>query len=317
VIITTEPQEWSAFLDQARHRGKQVGLHLTMGALHAGHRANIRRAAAECDVVGVTIFVNPLQFGPSEDFAAYPRDVDGDAAQAEEAGADIVLAPSTPSMYPEEPLVTVRVKQVGEILEGRHRPGHFDGVATVVTKFFGLSGRCRAYFGEKDYQQLVIVRRLVADLSLPVEVVACPTVREPDGLALSSRNAYLGPAERTAARVLYFSLLNGKRAIEEHGSRAPAEVRAAMLEVASREELFELDYAEAVNASTLQVPAVLTGEARLLVAGRVGTARLIDNVAAEVPLRENLPVAGAERQELQEEGGSHSSNRPAPVRAGD
>ena len=189
----------SAFLDQARREGKQVGLHLTMGALHAGHRANIRRAAAECDVVAATIFVNPLQFGPSEDFGSYPRDLAGDAAEVEEAGADIVLAPETAAMYPEEPLVTVRVKRLGDILEGRHRPGHFDGVATIVAKFFALSGPCRAYFGEKDYQQLVIVRRLVTDLSLPIEVVACPTVREPDGLALSSRNAYLGPSRTTGS----------------------------------------------------------------------------------------------------------------------
>jgi pantoate--beta-alanine ligase len=269
-----------AFLDQARLDGKQVGLHLTMGALHAGHRANIRRAVAECDVVAATIFVNPLQFGPSEDFASYPRDLAADAAQAEEAGADIVLAPQTDALYPEEPLVTVQVKRLGDILEGRHRPGHFDGVATIVAKFFAISGPCRAYFGEKDYQQLVVVRRLVTDLSLPIEVVACPTVREPDGLALSSRNAYLGPAERLAARALYWSLLAGKRAMEEQGLTNPAAVQGAMLAVARREELFEPDYAEVVDPSTLEVPPVLTGEARLLVAGRTGKARLIDNVAA-------------------------------------
>ena len=280
MILTTEPKEWSAFLDQARQDGKQVGLHLTMGALHAGHRSNIRRAAAECDVVAVTIFVNPLQFGPHEDFGAYPRDLAGDAAQAEEAGADIVLAPGTTAMYPDEPLVTVHVKQLGEILEGRHRPGHFDGVATIVTKFLALSGPCRTYFGEKDYQQLVIVHRLVSDLSLPVEVVACPTVREPDGLALSSRNAYLGPAERVAARALYWSLLAGKRTVEEQGTTDPADVQAAMLEAARGEELLDLDYAEVVDPVTLQVPPVLSGEARLLVAGRVGKARLIDNVSA-------------------------------------
>lgn len=280
MITTTEPQEMSAFLDQARREGKQVGLHLTMGALHAGHRANIRRAAAECDVVAATIFVNPLQFGPSEDFGSYPRDLAGDAAQVEEAGADIVLAPETAAMYPEEPLVTVRVKRLGDILEGRHRPGHFDGVATIVAKFFALSGPCRAYFGEKDYQQLVIVRRLVTDLSLPIEVVACPTVREPDGLALSSRNAYLGPPERLAARALYWSLLAGKRAMEEQGLTNPAAVQAAMLAVAGREDRFEPDYAEVVDPSTLEVPPVLSGETRLLVAGRIGKARLIDNVAA-------------------------------------
>jgi pantoate--beta-alanine ligase len=280
VIVTSDPQEMRAFLDQARLDGKQVGLHLTMGALHAGHRANIRRAVAECDVVAATIFVNPLQFGPSEDFASYPRDLAADAAQAEEAGADIVLAPQTDALYPEEPLVTVQVKRLGDILEGRHRPGHFDGVATIVAKFFAISGPCRAYFGEKDYQQLVVVRRLVTDLSLPIEVVACPTVREPDGLALSSRNAYLGPAERLAARALYWSLLAGKRAMEEQGLTNPAAVQGAMLAVARREELFEPDYAEVVDPSTLEVPPVLTGEARLLVAGRTGKARLIDNVAA-------------------------------------
>jgi pantoate--beta-alanine ligase len=280
VKLTTEPEEWSAYLDQVRQDRKQVGVHLTMGALHAGHRANIRRAAGECDVVAVTIFVNPLQFGPHEDFGAYPRDLAGDVAQAEEAGADIVLAPETKTIYPDEPLVTVRVEQLADILEGRHRPGHFDGVATIVTKFLALSGPCRAYFGEKDYQQLVIVRRLVSDLSLPVEVVGCPTVREPDGLALSSRNAYLGPAEREAATALYWSLLAGKRAVEEQGATSPNAVRAAMLEVAGAEKLFDLDYAEVVDAVTLQVPPVLSGEARLLIAGRVGKARLIDNVAA-------------------------------------
>ena len=153
-------------------------------------------------------------------------------------------------------------------------------MATIVTKFLALSGPCRAYFGEKDYQQLVIVRRLVSDLSLPVEVVACPTVREPDGLALSSRNAYLGPAERVAARALYWSLLAGKRALEEEGTTRPSEVRAAMVEVAGREDLFDLDYAEVVDPVTLEVPPALSGEARLLVAGRVGKARLIDNVGA-------------------------------------
>jgi len=280
VIITGEPQELRSFLDQARRDEKRVGLHLTMGALHGGHRANIRRAAAECDVVAVTIFVNPLQFGPSDDFRAYPRDLAADYAQAEQAGADIVLAPDTVAMFPEEPLVTVRVKQLGEILEGRERPGHFEGVATIVAKFFAVCGPCYAYFGEKDYQQLLVVRRLVDDLSLPVEVVACPTVREPDGLALSSRNAYLSPVERVAARTLYWSLLAGKRAIEEQRLTSVADVRAAMTAVAGGEELLQLDYAEVRDPFTLDVPAAISGAARLLVAGRVGKARLIDNVAA-------------------------------------
>jgi pantoate--beta-alanine ligase len=282
MIITDKPQDLRTFLDEARRAGKSVGFHPTLGALHGGHRSNIRRAAAECDLVAVSIFVNPLQFGPNEDFESYPRDLDNDYAQAEEAGADIVLAPPMDAMFPEEPVVTVRVKHLGEVLEGHHRPGHFDGVATIVTKLFGITGPCYAYFGEKDYQQLVIVRRLVADLSLPVGVVPCTTVREPDGLALSSRNEYLTPIERGAAPVLYWSLLAGKRAVEEQGATNVADVRAAMVEVAEREKLFQLEYAEVVSPQSLAVPPVISTESRLLIAGRVGKVRLIDNVAANV-----------------------------------
>jgi len=280
VIVTKEPQSLSVFLDEARRAGKKVGVHMTMGALHGGHRSNIRRAAAECDVVAVTIFVNPLQFGPGEDFGSYPRDLDRDCAQAEEAGADIVLAPSTVAIFPEEPLVTVRVKRLADVLEGALRPGHFDGVATVVTKLLSICGPCAAYFGEKDYQQLVVVRHLVTDLSLPVLVEPCPTVREPDGLALSSRNDYLSREERVVARALYWSLLAGKRAIEEQGVTKVAEVEAAMMEVAGREELFRPDYAVVASPSDLTPPLEVSGEVRLLIAGRIGKARLIDNVAA-------------------------------------
>jgi pantoate--beta-alanine ligase len=282
MIITHKPQDLRTFLDEARRAGKRVGFHPTMGALHGGHRSNIRRAAAECDVVAVSIFETPLQFGLNEDFESYPRDLDNDYGQAEEAGADIVVAPPVDAMFPEEPVVTVRVKHLGDVLEGHYRPGHFDGVATVVTKLFGLSGHCYAYFGEKDYQQLVIVRRLVADLSSPVVVVPCSTVREPDGLALSSRNEYLTPIERAAAPVLYWSLLAGKRAAEEQRVTSVADVRAAMVEVAGREKLFQLEYAEAVDALSLAVPPVISTEIRLLIAGRIGKVRLIDNVAANV-----------------------------------
>jgi pantoate--beta-alanine ligase len=282
MIITDKPPDLRTFLDEARRAGKSVGFHPTMGGLHGGHRSNIRRAAAECDVVAVSIFVNALQFGPNEDFASYPRDLDNDCAQAEEAGADIVLAPPVDAMFTEEPVVTVGVKHLGDVLEGRHRPGHFDGVATIVTKLFGLSGPCFAYFGEKDYQQLVIVRRLVTDLSSPVVVAPCLTVREPDGLALSSRNGYLTPIERAAAPILYWALLAGKRAVEERGVTSVADVRAAMVEVADREKLFQLDYAEVVGALSLAVPPVISTEIRLLIAGRIGKVRLIDNVAANV-----------------------------------
>jgi pantoate--beta-alanine ligase len=251
-----------------------------MGALHAGHLSLIRRAAADCDVVAVSDYVNPLQFGPSEDLTAYPRDIAADCRLAAEVGAHLVFAPTTGELWPEPPLTTVRIEGLTEPLEGRFRPGHFDGVATIVTKLFALSGPCSAYFGEKDFQQLVVIRRLVSDLSLPTEVIGCPTVRDPDGLALSSRNAYLDPAERAAAPQLYYALLAGKRAVEDDGERDPDRVVEAMARCLSREPRFVLDYAEVVDPDRLTRPDVIRGEVRLLVAARLGRARLIDNVAA-------------------------------------
>lgn len=243
-------------LDAARAAGRTVGLVPTMGALHAGHASLIRRSAAECDLTAVTVFVNPLQFGPAEDFAAYPRDLSGDIDVAAGAGAEVLFAPLVEEMYPGgAPAVSVAV--AGEdVLEGASRPGHFDGVATVVAKLFNLAGACRAYFGEKDWQQLGVVRRLVADLSFPVEVVACPTVREADGLALSSRNVRLSAAERRAATVLYRALQAGA---------ASDDPRRVMAEVVATEPLATLDYAEALPD-------------RLVIAARVGSVRLIDNV---------------------------------------
>jgi pantoate--beta-alanine ligase len=278
VIVTAEPEQLRAILNGARAEGKQAGFHPTMGALHGGHRANIRQMAAECDIAAVSIYVNPLQFGPGEDFAAYPRDLESDLAQAAEAGADVVLAPRPE--FAGQPLTTVHVGQLTEVLEGARRPGHFDGVATIVTKLFAIVGPCFAYFGEKDFQQLAVVRQLVADLCLPVAVVGCQTVREPDGLALSSRNAYLSEAERAAAPVLYWSLLAGKRAIDEAGERDGERVRQAMLAVAARQPRLELDYAAVVSPATLAVVSEISSEVRLVIAGRIGRTRLIDNVAA-------------------------------------
>ena len=186
-----------------------MGLVPTMGALHAGHLSLIRRAAADCDVVAVTDYVNPLQFGPAEDLGAYPRRLDEDCRLAAGAGADLLFAPTPDDMWPDPPRTSVRVAGLTERMEGRSRPGHFDGVATIVAKLFALSGPCRAYFGEKDFQQLAVIRRLARDLSLPVEIIGCPTVRDPDGLALSSRNAYLDAAERAAAPCLYYGLAGG------------------------------------------------------------------------------------------------------------
>jgi pantoate--beta-alanine ligase len=273
--------EVRAHLDRARADGCTVGFVPTMGYLHDGHASLLRTARAETDVVVLSIFVNPLQFAPDEDLDAYPRDLTGDTALAAAAGCDLVFAPSTREMYPEPVLTTVSVREVSAPLEGRTRPTHFDGVATVVTKLFSIIGPCRAYFGEKDFQQLAVVRRLVADLSLPVEVVGCATVREDDGLAMSSRNAYLSAAERAAAPVLHRALRAGLAAVEGLETD-PAAVRAAMAAVIEAEPLARLDYAEVVDAATFQVPDPLAGEVRLLVAARFGGARLIDNVGATV-----------------------------------
>jgi pantoate--beta-alanine ligase len=281
VIVTEEPEHFRRLMDDARSSGRAVGFHPTMGALHGGHRANIRQMAAECGTVAISIFVNPLQFGPGEDFSSYPRQLDADLATAEQAGAEVVFVPAPDAMFPSPPLVTVRAGALADHWEGRRRPGHFDGVATVVTKLLALAGPCHAYFGEKDYQQLVIVRRLVTDLSLPVVVVACPTVRETDGLAMSSRNRYLSEAERAASPVLYWSLLAGKRAIEEKRVTDAARVEEEMLAVAGAEPLLQLEYAAAVDPATLAQLSTVDGTARLMVAGRVGGARLIDNVSAE------------------------------------
>jgi pantoate--beta-alanine ligase len=225
------------------------------------------------------VFVNPLQFGPGEDLAAYPRDLDHDARVAADSGVDYLFTPSTAEMYPGPVVTTVHVEGAGRGLEGDLRPAHFSGVATVVAKLFAIAGPCRAYFGEKDYQQLVVIRQMARDLLFPVEVVGCPTVREADGLALSSRNVYLSPEERSAAPVLFRALTAGRAAVDA-GGRDPAAVGAVMAGVVASEPLVRLDYAAAVDAADLHVPEALDGEVRLLVAARLGRARLIDNLGA-------------------------------------
>lgn len=268
-------------LDADRASGRSVGFVPTMGYLHDGHASLMRAARAATDVVVTSIFVNPLQFAPDEDLDAYPRDLTGDTALAEANGVDLLFAPTTAEMYPEPVLTTVSVREVSAPLEGRTRPTHFDGVATVVAKLFSIVGPCTAYFGEKDFQQLAVVRRMASDLSLPVTVVGCPTVREADGLAMSSRNAYLTAEERAAAPVVHRALLAGRAAVEA-GATDPAVVRAAMADVLAAEPLAEPDYAEVVDAATFAVPDPLAGTLRLLVAARFGGARLIDNLAATV-----------------------------------
>ena len=266
-------------LDDERRVARSVGLVPTMGYLHAGHRSLLDAAVAADDVAAVTIFVNPLQFAPTEDLARYPRDLERDLAMAREAGVAHVFVPSVDEMYPEPIATTVSVSGVSAPLEGASRPTHFAGVATVVTKLFSIAGPCRAYFGEKDFQQLAVVRKMARDLSLPVEVIGCPTVRESDGLAMSSRNVNLSADERSAAAVLHRALAAGRAAIEG-GERNPAAVRRVMADVVAGEPLAGLDYAEVVDAVTFQVPDPLVGELRLLIAVQFAKARLNDNIGA-------------------------------------
>jgi pantoate--beta-alanine ligase len=281
VQVLTTIAETRAMLDKARADGRSVGLVPTMGYLHAGHSTLMDRAVAAHEVTLVTIFVNPLQFGANEDLSTYPRDFDRDAAMCEAAGVDVVLHPSVEEMYPSgtPTLTSVSVAEVSSSMEGASRPTHFAGVATVVAKLFNIAGPCHAYFGEKDWQQLAVIRRMAADLSFPVEVVGCPTVREADGLALSSRNAYLTPEERAAAPVVHWALVAGAAAIAA-GERDPSRVRALVADLIAAEPLADLDYAEVVDAATLQEVDPLMGKLRLLAAVRFGRARLIDNEGA-------------------------------------
>ena len=274
-------------LDADRSAGRHVGFVPTMGFLHDGHVSLMRAARIDTDVVVASVFVNPLQFAAHEDLDDYPRDLERDAALAADAGVDVLFVPSVAEMYPEPVRTTVSVAEVSEGLEGASRPTHFAGVATVVAKLFSIVGPCRAYFGEKDFQQLAVVRRMVRDLSLPVDVIGRETVREPDGLALSSRNAYLTDAQRAAAPVVHRALLAGKAAILA-GEHDPAEVRALMARIVADVPEAALDYAEVVDASSLTSPstldpAQLDGDLRLLAAVRFGTTRLIDNVGVTVP----------------------------------
>ncbi|HVC70090.1 MAG TPA: pantoate--beta-alanine ligase [Acidimicrobiales bacterium] len=285
--VITSARMFCDALEAERALGRRVGLVPTMGALHAGHRSLVARAALECDVVAVTVFVNPLQFDRADDLARYPRDLEGDVIQAAEAGATIVFAPPVQEMYPGFPApvaTSVHVDAVGDVLEGASRPGHFDGVATVVAKLCSLAGRARVYFGEKDFQQLAVVRRMATDLSLPVEIVPCPTVREDDGLALSSRNVRLSTAERGAAVALHRALGAGTDLIGA-GERDPVLIGAAMEAVLNATDGVVADYAVAVDAATLRAPDTLSGEVRLLVAATVGPVRLIDNVGVVLDVR--------------------------------
>jgi pantoate--beta-alanine ligase len=284
MLVLSTKAEFREHLENVRALGRTVGLVPTMGALHEGHLSLLRTAAAECDVVALTIFVNPLQFGAGEDLSAYPRPLERDLELAEEAGADVVFTPSTDEMYSEPTLSTVHVNQLTLGMEGASRPTHFDGVTTVVTKLFNIAGPSRAYFGEKDFQQLAVVRRMAADLDQPVTVIGCPIVREPDGLAMSSRNIYLSSAEREAATVISRALRAGAAMISA-GESDPAVVEAHMASIIEAEPLAELDYAVVVDPDSLLTPAeLLRGtNVRLLMVAKVGSPRLLDNLGVDVP----------------------------------
>jgi pantoate--beta-alanine ligase len=255
----------------------RIGFVPTMGALHQGHRALIRTARFTCDAVVVSIFVNPTQFGPREDFSRYPRQLKQDTAMCREESVDILFVPSREAMYPPRFQTAVAVPALSQRWEGAHRPTHFGGVATVVTKLLNIVRPHTAFFGQKDYQQVAIVRRLVTDLNIGTAIVQCPTVREPDGLAMSSRNIYLTAAQRRAAPILYQALQAGRMAIHE-GSRDAARIRRAMLMKLAEEPLVQVEYLSMCDPDSLEPATRVAGSVVLLGAIRLGTVRLIDNL---------------------------------------
>jgi len=269
--------ELRAATDAARASGAGVGFVPTMGALHAGHRALLARARAENGLVVASVFVNPLQFGPAEDLASYPRDREADLAVLAAEGTDLAFLPADGEVWPAPPEVRLQVGALADRLEGLVRPGHLDGVATVVAKLLHLAGPSRAYFGQKDAQQLAVVRRMVEDLAFPNEIVACPTVREPDGLAVSSRNAYLSAAERERATALYRALSAGRAAFQA-GRRDPAAVEAAARDLLEDVPGVEPDYVALVEEATFEPAKQAEPGQVLATAARVGRTRLIDNV---------------------------------------
>jgi pantoate--beta-alanine ligase len=294
VEVTSSRAAVGRACDEARRDGRLVGFVPTMGALHGGHARLVDRARAECGFVAVSIFVNPLQFTSPDDLRAYPRTLDRDLEESRRLGADVVFTPSEREMYPEgPPLVTVDPGELGGRLEGASRPGHFRGVLTVVAKLFHLVGPGRAYFGEKDAQQLELVRRMVADLDLPVEPVGVSTVREADGLALSSRNQRLTEEQRAAAPVLFDALATAAT-LARHGELDADVVRAEMARTIGAEPLARLDYVAVVDDASWEDVQTLDGPARALVAAWFGAVRLIDNVALPWPGGGSDPAKRAE-----------------------
>jgi pantoate--beta-alanine ligase len=274
--VLTTIDEMQAACREVRRAGRRLGLVPTMGALHAGHLSLVRAARATCDVVAVSIFVNPLQFGPEEDFSRYPRDLEKDRALLNQERVDLVFAPSADEMYGQDRSTHVTVEGLSERLCGRARPGHFRGVTTVVSKLFHIVEPDVAFFGQKDAAQAAIIRKMVCDLNFDIQIVVAPIVREQDGLAMSSRNAYLTPEQRKQAVVLYRALMR-VQTLADRGERRAAELIRAGEEVMHEQPSAKLEYFEVVNSDTLEPVADISNGALVAVAAQFGTTRLIDN----------------------------------------
>ncbi len=277
--VRTEPEVLRSVDEMRSYRtgrelGESLGFVPTLGYLHEGHLSLLRKAREECSAVALSIFVNPLQFGPDEDLDRYPRDADRDLRLAGEEGVDVVFIPEAGELYPDAFTTEVRVPDLENLLEGAARPGHFAGVATVLAKLLNIVGPDKMYLGQKDAQQALLVRRMMQDLNFPADLTVCPTVREPDGLAMSSRNAYLEPDERAAAAAIPRALF----AARESGSREARVLEESVRQALAREPLVELEYVAATDASSLDPVVAETGEILLSLAARVGGTRLIDNV---------------------------------------
>ncbi len=269
---------------QARQAGRTIGFVPTMGALHDGHVSLIQAARTRCDYVVVSIFVNPTQFGPGEDLNKYPRPFEKDQAICEKHGVDAIFAPEPAEMYPRENLTWVNVEKLTDRLCGEFRPGHFRGVATVCAKLFNIVCPDVAFFGQKDAQQALVIRRMVADLNMPLEIVVCPTVREPDGLAMSSRNQYLSPEERKDATRIYQSL-ERCRAIIDAGERNADALRGRMSDILRQMPATRIEYVSIADAETLEELERVRGRVLVAVAVRVKSARLIDNILVDTPAK--------------------------------
>ncbi|HAY52169.1 MAG TPA: pantoate--beta-alanine ligase [Acidimicrobiaceae bacterium] len=275
--LISQVSEVHEFIDEYRAQKNTIGLVPTMGFLHEGHISLMQRAANENDKTIVTIFVNPLQFAEGEDLSSYPQNLEKDINECEAIGVDLLFIPSSEEMYSQPILTSVQVDQLMSTIEGASRPTHFSGVATVVAKLFNIVGPCNAYFGEKDWQQLQVISTMARDLSFRVKVLGCPTVRQSDGLALSSRNAYLTPEEREAATVISRSLQVASENVQA-GETSASVIKSQIVDEMTAETLATLDYVEIVEGSSLQTIDQITEGARILIAAKVGKARLIDNV---------------------------------------